>query len=1189
MRAGCDGRVPSGATAAPFAAVLSGAHDKARVLSGATAAPFAAVLSGTHDKARVLPGATAAPSAAVAPGTRHDARVRGSVLFLLLLAPALALPAASAFADDNPRDAWRADTRAAIPRLAKAPTIDGTVEDAEWSGAFACDGVLYPMTVNLFPRRAQWRLGWDDAGLYVASHTPRLAGEEPVANADEPQRDALRNDDSFELFVYTDDGRSSVHLAINPDGVLAVQLKVNGKDTDPASILAKAALSAKHLDYEAHVPFAALGVEGAKAGDRWRILPVRNFRHNTSIEAPMPYNHTGGIGGHGASPLFTLTDGPFVQVQPLQASLFAGTPAARMQLVNPSGKMASAIITARVTKADELLGEAKREAPLEPKSPMPLLLPLPLDPPIDPNVEGEHRFFLDVTLPDGTELFHTHFVWNPTENREWLSDKLPGRQRAEQRVVTVDPHKDVPFQFRRFVTIFEDVPEGHTLLIHVVRSEVPGRGFVTDSLQHITCVDPSGKKDGIEAFYRVGHELEHIVTYRQGVRHGPEKFLDTGKNAEGRNVRYVQKIIPWVDGQVQGTQRVYHPTGELLAEAQYVDGRCVGVAKRYDPDGRLTRETPYQDNLKHGEMVEYYARRPQRIETLRDGVVQGEATEYDWADSAQVALTEDPAKRSRPYSHEAFRNAFRADTRLAAPAAGGPVTVDGRFADGEWDRAAAVAAAVDGETGGLSPHDVTWRFAWDADYLYVSARTPLLAGETLGTKSPSNSRPPAAVAPLTDDETPPSGGAFEVRIVRGDGKASLRAMLSSAGVAVRCEAPDRADDAPLPAVLAAAGARGGALEIEFAIPLTDLGLGRGNRRGDSWGVLVQRHFGGAHPGSALLPCDVFALRSARNDARFYPRLSLRDDWTAVSAAVPTPALVAGQPASSLTLQSPPHVAASANVRMRLLRGGMQVGLHEAKVQCAAKGGSAQWTEHIQPDRPGEGDFPGESRFDLTVTDGRTELFHTHLTYDPLAMAAEGSPAPAKTGQPTAAKTGQPAAAKTGSPAGAKGALQSTVPRDAQHRRSGTQRICASDGTLLLEIPWDKGVLHGLRRAYRPDGSLLAETPYENGLPSGRALRYDPEGRVVASLDYVRGIADGRRLAFWPRRVQRTAPYDRGRLSGDVKDFWDNGQRKSVRPFRDDLLHGIETQYDETGKPTQTRYWWEGDLVSESEYAARIKQ
>lgn len=546
------------------------------------------------------------------------------VVFLLVLVGTLAR------ADRAGRNARKADTRGVLPQLTPPPSVDGVVEHQEWADALVYNGVLYQMTLNLFPRNVEWRLGWTPEGLYIAAHTVRLKGETPRAETTDGTIDSLAKDDSLELRVYAADGRSSLRLVVNPEGTWAVQRRIAGKHVEgEGGVKAQASLTDTALDFEAHIPFAALGGD---SGDRqWRILPVRNFRTGTNIHAPLPYAHRGGLGGHDRSPLFTLNDSlPFVQLDPLQQALYAGRPMVRTRLGNPTDAPADVAIAVRVLRGDDVLGTAERTLALPPNETLPVTLPVQCDPPIDPETEDEYRYVLDITGPGDVELLHTHFTWNPTENRAWLGDRLPGYQNSEERVVTIDPREPVPLPFQRFMKHYQDLPADHRLRIASRRRVVPGRGFVADSVQHITPVDPEGRKNGVQTFYRIGYILEHSITWRQDVRHGPEKFHSHARNERGRSFGYVQKVVPWVDGEINGVQSVYHPNGEPLAETRYVDGRPTGVSRRYDRDGRLTKMTPYENALPHGTAKEFYPRRPKRVIPMREGAIKGVILHYDW-------------------------------------------------------------------------------------------------------------------------------------------------------------------------------------------------------------------------------------------------------------------------------------------------------------------------------------------------------------------------------------------------------------------------------------------------------------------------------------------------------------------------------------------------------------------------------
>ncbi len=550
-------------------------------------------------------------------------RILLPILLICLLAPAT-------FADTEARNARKADTRAVIPKLKTAPKIDGVIKHNEWQDAMQYNGVLYQMTLNLFPRNVEWHLGWTDNGLHIASHTDRMKGEDPRAETTDGTIDNLAKDDSLELKIYDDDRKSSLRLVINTDGTWAVQRRIDGKAAEgDADVKAQASLTEDAIDFEARIPFAALGRD--EPGTRWRILPVRNFRTGTNIHAPMPYAHRGKLGGRDRAPVFTLDDTlPFVQLEPNQQALYEGNPMVRAHLRNPADTPNEVNIALRVMSGDDLRGKAERSVSLPPNDSLPITLNLPCEPPIDPEKEGEYRYILDISGPDDTELLHTHFTWNPTEHTDWLGDEIPGHSQSQEREVVIDPREPVPLPYQRFMKHYEDLPEDHRLKISTQRKVVPGKGYVVDSVQHITAIDPDGRKNGVQTFYRLGYILEHSITWKNDVRHGPEKFYSRARNQRGRSFTYVQKIVPWDNGEISGVQRVFHPNGKLLAETRYENGAPTGTSKRYDTKGRLVRTTPFKNGHPHGTAKEYYPRRKKRVIPLRDGEIKGTILDYNW-------------------------------------------------------------------------------------------------------------------------------------------------------------------------------------------------------------------------------------------------------------------------------------------------------------------------------------------------------------------------------------------------------------------------------------------------------------------------------------------------------------------------------------------------------------------------------
>lgn len=68
-----------------------------------------------------------------------------------------------------------------------------------------------------------------------------------------------------------------------------------------------------------------------------------------------------------------------------------------------------------------------------------------------------------------------------------------------------------------------------------------------------------------------------------------------------------------------------------------------------------------------------------------------------------------------------------------------------------------------------------------------------------------------------------------------------------------------------------------------------------------------------------------------------------------------------------------------------------------------------------------------------------------------------------------------------------------------------------DGSLLLEITYDRGIAHGPYRDYWPNGRVSLEGQYANGLQEGEWRFYDDE---TAELREVLRFVAGREVVDW---------------------------------------------------------------------------
>lgn len=564
----------------------------------------------------------------------------------LLLAGAL-LDAEPAAKED--RAQWRADTRAAIPRIAKQPVCDGIIAEDEWATAWRYDGVLNPVSMNLFPRSVQWCVAWDKKHVYIASRTPVLKGEtvKDELGEDIPSLRDLRRNDSVEVWLSPTDSKVVLHYVVNPQGRTYSRVTGLKHNAQPEALPAAAAkVHDGALQYEIRIPVEALGrSRGNRHGDAWRILLVRDFQGAAALQAALPNGFERTLSNVARHPLFTLTQrSPTVRFANPRRALYAGRTGAAIEVANPTPKAAKIVVNFRVT---DLSGERfARHATLDVPAGETLAMKIdePTAPPIDPKAEAEHRYELTVNSAHGETLFHTHFLYDPTDSPEWLSDALPQSGRAGERVLLVDPNKEgIPFKFQRHCNPYENLPAGDKIRLLVRRMWEPSKRHHYDSVQATAAVDPQGQKHGEERFYDpYGHSLKRIISWQHGARHGPEQTMAVGDH-NGRRKRYARTITPWANGVVHGVKRTYHPSGQVMNEVQYVQGQPTGKATSYDGEGRVVRITEYQSGMRQGLMTDYWPRQPKRIVPYERSQINGVVREFH---------PNGQRKRDRPFRHD---------------------------------------------------------------------------------------------------------------------------------------------------------------------------------------------------------------------------------------------------------------------------------------------------------------------------------------------------------------------------------------------------------------------------------------------------------------------------------------------------------------------------------------------------------
>lgn len=89
----------------------------------------------------------------------------------------------------------------AMPYAWEKPTIDGTVNDAEWQGAFSQMALRSPQG-QIATRQTRFWIMWDEENLYIAMRSPLRKGERPVQQHRDPSVDTDQIfDDCYEIWI----------------------------------------------------------------------------------------------------------------------------------------------------------------------------------------------------------------------------------------------------------------------------------------------------------------------------------------------------------------------------------------------------------------------------------------------------------------------------------------------------------------------------------------------------------------------------------------------------------------------------------------------------------------------------------------------------------------------------------------------------------------------------------------------------------------------------------------------------------------------------------------------------------------------------------------------------------------------------------------------------------------------------
>ena len=136
-------------------------------------------------------------------------------------------------------------------------------------------------------------------------------------------------------------------------------------------------------------------------------------------------------------------------------------------------------------------------------------------------------------------------------------------------------------------------------IVYVIGEKTPFTGIVEnykvppisegDSVLEGKIPFKNGVIEGSSKLYYPSGKLASVATFKNGKVEGIQK--DYYKNGK------LQVELPFKNGVVDGIAKVYYPTGKLMSEESYKNDQLDGIVKRYDENGKLIEQETYKNGV----------------------------------------------------------------------------------------------------------------------------------------------------------------------------------------------------------------------------------------------------------------------------------------------------------------------------------------------------------------------------------------------------------------------------------------------------------------------------------------------------------------------------------------------------------------------------------------------------------------
>lgn len=146
------------------------------------------------------------------------------------------------------------------------------------------------------------------------------------------------------------------------------------------------------------------------------------------------------------------------------------------------------------------------------------------------------------------------------------------------------------------------------------------------------------------------------------------------------------------------------------------------------------------------------------------------------------------------------------------------------------------------------------------------------------------------------------------------------------------------------------------------------------------------------------------------------------------------------------------------------------------------------------------------------------------------------------------------------------------------KKDGIRRIYRENE--IVEENFENDVKNGPTRYYYPDGALKKIVPFENGLEEGLAKEYSANGRIITLIEYKKGFITRReRINRFDQQQQK---------HGAWKYFYEDGSLKLEGNYKHGLAHGYFKSYDKKGNLLKAEKFLNGQLQEDASELQKLE-